>query len=125
MANQVEPGTAGGAAQEPGSLAGTAPGAEAAEYAAPSPDTFGTTALAQEDLVHQAPGSSATTHVTFHGRPVSWVAVSTVMVGFLVGALALVFGHHGPTWWVFWVGAGIVVVGALLALATDIFEDWY
>jgi hypothetical protein len=44
------------------------------------------------------------------------------MVGFLVGALALVFG---PTWWLFWSGGALAVVGALLAAATDIFEDWY
>ena len=25
---------------------------------------------------------------TFHGRPVSWIAVSTIVIGFLVGGLA-------------------------------------
>jgi len=125
MANHVEPGTVGGAAQEPGSLTGAVQGAEAGGYAVRSPDAFGRTALAQEGLVHQAAGSSSTTHVTFHGRRVSWVAVSLVMAGFLIGALALVFGHHGPTWWLFWVGAGVTAVGGLLALATDIFQDWY
>lgn len=125
MANQVEPGTVGGAAPERGSLTGTVHGAGATGYAEPSPDSFGSTGAARGDLVHQAPGSSATTHTTFHGRPVSWVAVSTVMVGFLIGALALVFGHDGPTWWLFWVGAGLAVVGGLIAIATDIFEDWY
>ncbi len=44
----------------------------------------------------------------FHGRPVSWVAVSIIMVGFLVGGLALVFG---PTWWLFWVGPGLAALG--------------
>jgi len=34
----------------------------------------------------------------FHGRPVSWVAVSLITVAFLVGGLALIFG---PTWWLF------------------------
>ena len=58
----------------------------------------------------------------FHGRPVSWVAVSLMMLGFLCGGLGLVFG---PTWWAFWVGVGVVVVGGLIALATNIFEDWY
>ena len=38
----------------------------------------------------------------FHGRPVSWVAVSIIMAGFLAGGLGLVFG---PTWWLFWAGA--------------------
>ena len=58
----------------------------------------------------------------FHGRPVSWVAVSLMMIGFLCGGLGLVFG---PVWWAFWVGVGLVVVGGLLALATNIFDDWY
>jgi hypothetical protein len=30
-----------------------------------------------------------------------------------------------PHWWLFWVGAGIVVIGALVAAATHIFNDWY
>ena len=58
----------------------------------------------------------------FHGRPVSWVAVSIIMVGFLVGGLALIFG---TVWWLFWTGLGLVVVGTLLAASTNIFEDWY
>jgi len=57
-----------------------------------------------------------------HGRPVSWVAVSTMMAAFLIGGFGLVLG---PTWWLFWVGAALCVVGGLLALATHIFEDWY
>jgi hypothetical protein len=62
---------------------------------------------------------------TFHGRRVSWVAVSIIMVGFLVGGLALIFGTHGPTWWLFWTGAGLTVLGTLIAIATNTFEDWY
>ena len=58
----------------------------------------------------------------FHGRPVSWVAVSIIMLGFLVGGLALVFG---TVWWLFWTGLGLAVIGALLAASTNIFEDWY
>jgi hypothetical protein len=57
-----------------------------------------------------------------HGRPVSWVAVVIIVIGFFVGGLAMVFG---PTWWLVWVGGGIVVVGGILALATGIFNDWY
>lgn len=125
MANQVEPGTMGGAAQEPASFAGAARGAAPDGYAAASPDTFGTAAQPQDAVGFQAPGSPWPAHPAFHGRPVSWVAVSLVMLGFLVGGLALVFGHHGPTWWLFWVGVGVAVVGGLLAMVTDIFEDWY
>jgi hypothetical protein len=57
-----------------------------------------------------------------HGRPVSWVAVAIILIGFFVGGLGMVFG---PTWWLVWVGGGIVVVGGILALATGIFNDWY
>jgi hypothetical protein len=58
----------------------------------------------------------------YHGRTVSWVAVSIIMVAFLVGGVGLIIG---PAWWLFWTGVGIATVGGLLALATDIFEDWY
>jgi len=50
------------------------------------------------------------------------VAVSIIMAGFLAGGLGLIFG---PTWWLFWVGAGAALVGGLLALGTRIFDDWY
>ena len=60
-------------------------------------------------------------HASFHGRPVSWVAVSIIIAGFLCGGLSLVF----TAWTTFWVGVGLVVVGALLAAGTDMFEDWY
>ena len=61
-------------------------------------------------------------HEAFHGRPVSWVAVSIIMVGFLIGGLGLVFG---PAWWAFWTGVALTAVGGLLALSTGIFDDWY
>jgi len=61
-------------------------------------------------------------HEEFHGRPVSWVAVSIIVVGFTVGGIGMV--PH-PTWWLFWTGAGIVVIGGLIAAATRIFDDWY
>jgi hypothetical protein len=58
----------------------------------------------------------------YHGRPVSWASVSIIMVGFLCGGLALV---AGPVWWAFWGGVALVVIGGLVALSTNIFEDWY
>ena len=69
-----------------------------------------------------AEGGGPGNYEAYHGRPVSWVAVSLMMLGFLCGGLGLVFG---PVWWAFWVGVGLVVVGGLLGLATNIFEDWY
>jgi fatty acid desaturase len=71
-------------------------------------------------LTPAAAAAPATT--SHHGRPVSWVAVSIIMAAFLVGGFGLILG---PTWWLFWVGAGMAAVGGLLALATDIFDDWY
>jgi hypothetical protein len=60
-------------------------------------------------------------HDTFHGRPVSWVAVSFIIVGFVCGGLSIVFA----AWPTFWVGVGIAAIGGLLAAFTNIFEDWY
>ncbi len=57
-----------------------------------------------------------------HGRPASWVAVSIIIVGFIVGGVAL---PAGPTWWLFWVGTGIVVIGGIFALSIRILDDWY
>jgi hypothetical protein len=76
----------------------------------------------QAAYVPQTPGAPISYPPPYHGRPVSWVAVSLITAGFLTGGLALVFG---PTWVVFWIGVALAVVGGLLALATNIFEDWY
>lgn len=101
MSNQVRPATA----------SGSEPGAESVGAASASPAPF----------VSQVPGTPV--HFpTYHGRPVSWVAVGLILLGFAIGGLALVFG---PTWWLFWVSLGIAALGGLLGLATNIFEDWY
>jgi hypothetical protein len=112
MANQAETGTMGGAASDSArsSVAGTTQEA-AGMHSASSGQ--GEMALSAEPV---GP------YPSYHGRRVSWIAVSIMMVGFVVGGLALVFG---PTWWVFWLGCGISVVGLLTAIATNIFEDWY
>ena len=100
MSNQVEPGTVGSAAAGPGPAG-----------------------LAQQTAqVPQAAGAPVSYPQPYHGRPVSWVAVTLIMIGFVVGGLALIFG---PTWWLFWASLGLAAVGGLLALATNIFEDWY
>jgi hypothetical protein len=108
MSQKVEPGTVGSV--EPRTVGGAAAG--------PGP-----AGLAEQTAqVPQTPGTPVSYPLPFHGRAVSWVAVSIVMVGFVVGGLGLVFG---PSWVAFWVGVGMAVVGGLLALATNIFEDWY
>ncbi len=75
-----------------------------------------------------SPGESASAvgpYPSYHGRTVSWVAVGIMVVGFIVGGLALVFGHGGPIWWLFWLGAGLAALGLLVSVATNMFEDWY
>jgi len=100
MSDQVEPGAVGSVAAGPGS----ADLASRAGYVPQDP---------RVPVVYPEP---------FHGRPVSWVAVSIIMVAFVVGGFALIFG---PTWWLFYASLGLAVVGGLLALATNIFDDWY
>ncbi|TDB87507.1 hypothetical protein E1264_14395 [Actinomadura sp. KC216] len=54
------------------------------------------------------------------GRPKSWVAVSIIFVGFVVGGVGLVMG---PDWIVFGAGAALTVLGGIVALAVDIMTD--
>jgi hypothetical protein len=61
-------------------------------------------------------------HEEYHGRPASWVASVIIIVGFIVGGIAMV--PH-PRWWLFWTSAGIVVIGSIYAAAIKIFDDWY
>jgi pheromone shutdown protein TraB len=101
MADQLGPSTMGEAAADPAVTGG-------------SPED-------PRMLTHQVSGAF-TPLPAFHGRAVAWTAVAIIMIGFIVGGFALVFG---PTWWLFWASAALAAVGALLALATNIFEDWY
>jgi hypothetical protein len=66
-----------------------------------------------------------TPHAQEHnpGRPVSWVGTSVVIIGFIVGGIAMV---PAPHWVVFWVGAGIAIIGCLiLAFSKAMNTDWY
>jgi hypothetical protein len=57
------------------------------------------------------------------GRPISWIAVVIIIVGFIVGGVAMV--PH-PTWWLFWVGTAVAVVGCVITMFAKTFsEDWY
>ncbi|MEU5877343.1 HGxxPAAW family protein [Spirillospora sp. NPDC047279] len=54
------------------------------------------------------------------GRPSSWVAVTVVFIGFVIGGVALCIG---PNWIVFWIGAAVVALGGVLMGAVHIFSD--
>ncbi|MGO8961699.1 MAG: hypothetical protein ACLQFR_30650 [Streptosporangiaceae bacterium] len=110
MAKQVGPATAGSV------------GSTGAGYGASAAAGAGTgTGHEVIPFVSQVPGTPVT-FASFHGRTVSWVAVSVIMAAFLIGGLSLVFG---PTWWLFWVSLAIAAVGGLMALSIGIFDDWY
>jgi hypothetical protein len=100
MTDQLQPSTMGEAAADP-AITGASPEDSA--------------------LAHHLTGAF-TPHPAVHGRAVSWVAVTLIVVAFVAGGLALVFG---PTWWVFWASLALATIGGLLAIATNIFEDWY
>ena len=99
MADQVGSGTVSGATD---STAGYGPGVS--------------------DVAPAEAGLAQGEHPHFSGRPVSWVAVIIIVVGFILGGVALV---AGPLWPLFWVGAGIAGVGCILAVSVGIFNDWY
>jgi len=61
-------------------------------------------------------------HEEYHGRPVSWVAVTIIIIGFVIGGIAL---PVGPSWVLFWVGAALVVLGSIFAASIRIMDDWY
>lgn len=56
-----------------------------------------------------------------HGRPVSWIAVVIICIGFTIAGVALCMD---PTWWLFWTGAGVFAVGSVLGAATNMMEDY-
>jgi hypothetical protein len=106
MAKQVEPAAAQGTAAGATGY-GPAGGADESQDVVP--------------FVSQVPGTPV--HFpAFHGRAVSWFAVGLIMVAFLAGGLALVFG---PTWWLFWVALAACAVGGLIAVSTGVLDDWY
>lgn len=75
----------------------------------------------------QATGTGGTVaHATpeaHHGKPLSWIAVAVIVVGFIVGGVAMV---PRPIWWLFWLGAGIAIVGCIMTLFAKTFsDDWY
>jgi hypothetical protein len=121
MAKHVGSATASSAS---GSVAGSGSGAVSAGTSAAGGSAVASTGAGGEQVVpfvSQVPGTPVS-FPSYHGRPVSWVAVSLIMVAFLVGGLALVLG---PVWWLFWASLGLAVVGLLMCAGIGIFNDWY
>jgi hypothetical protein len=117
MTNQVGPASDGGSVAAPGSRAAGATGVSGASAVAGA-------GPGDQDVVpfvSQVPGTPVS-FPSFHGRAVSWTAVSIIMGAFLVGGFALIFG---PTWWLFWASLAVAVVGGLFAMAIGVFDDWY
>jgi hypothetical protein len=54
------------------------------------------------------------------GRPISWAVVILVILGFIVGGLALVLS---TIWWLFWTAVAVVVLAIIVGWATGIMED--
>ncbi|MEU6713101.1 HGxxPAAW family protein [Nonomuraea sp. NPDC046802] len=59
-------------------------------------------------------------HLGNHGgRASSWLAVTVMVVGSIVAGFGLIVAN----WTLVWIGAGVFVVGGILALVFDIFTD--
>jgi hypothetical protein len=119
MANKVDPATMGSTASGGATAHGQVLAAEAAGTGVAAESTGAGAVTSPANVAQLGPFPA------FHGRRVSWVAVSIVMAGFLIGGLALVLGHNGSIWWLFWTGVGVSVLGLLITLVTNTFEDWY
>ena len=119
MAKHVGSATASSAS---GSVAG--PGSAAVSTGTAGGGAVASTGAGGEHVVpfvSQVPGTPVS-FASYHGRTISWVSVSVIMVAFLAGGLALVFG---PIWWLFWTSLGLAVVGLLMCAGIGIFDDWY
>jgi hypothetical protein len=60
------------------------------------------------------------------GRPISWFGTVTVIIGFVIGGVAFPISDPGPNWVLFWIGAGVAIVGCLsLLFSKTMSTDWY
>jgi hypothetical protein len=55
-----------------------------------------------------------------HGRARSWIGVAVIVGGFAAGGVALTLG---PTWWLFWTSFGVIAVGGVVALLSNVLAD--
>jgi hypothetical protein len=59
------------------------------------------------------------THEAHRAKPLSWVMVAVITIGTIVGT----FGVCLASWPISIIGVAVVVLGAVIALATGIMED--
>jgi hypothetical protein len=57
-----------------------------------------------------------------NGRPISWLAVFIIVIGFTIGGVGLCM--NPPIWWIFWAGCGITAAGVALGFACDMMADF-
>jgi hypothetical protein len=98
--------------EQPGSgtLSGASASAVAPESIGPAPE--------ESPLGHGA----ALAHESFHGRRVSWIAVTIITIGFVIGGIAF---SSPPKWWLVYTGGGIALLGFIVAGIARMSEDWY
>lgn len=74
--------------------------------------------------VSPAHGAGQPQHLEHNsGRGISWIGVTIAIIGSVIGGVAFV--PH-LTWWLFWVGTAVTVLGILvLAVARTVSKDWY
>ncbi|SFN84523.1 MULTISPECIES: HGxxPAAW family protein [Actinomadura] len=63
---------------------------------------------------------SEESHGSHAGRPSSWIAVTIIFVGFVVGGVALCLG---PNWILFYAGVGVIVIGMIVSWMVHLFSD--
>lgn len=92
-----------------------------ADQATGTVETGGATGAA---AVSSAQGAQHAQHLEHNpGRPISWIGVVIAIIGSIIGGVAFV--PH-LTWWLFWTGAAVMIVGLLvLAGAKTFSSDWY
>jgi hypothetical protein len=57
---------------------------------------------------------------------ISWLGTTIVIIGFVIGGVAFPIANPGPNWVLFWVGAGVAIIGCLiLAFSKAMNTDWY
>lgn len=65
---------------------------------------------AESISMNETPSHEAHSHDDHGSTPAAWTAVAIITLAFAVGTLAVVLAN----WPLFWVGVGLVVVGAIV-----------